>query len=93
MQRSANGLLILVLGILSLVGFGCLTGLPAWIMGNSSLAAIDRGEADANERGMVQVGRVLGMVCCILSILGVVVFFLFVAGIFSLAAVGASQSR
>ena len=48
MQKSANGALILILGILSWVGFGCLAGLPAWLLGNSSLKAIDSGQADAS---------------------------------------------
>jgi len=60
-QRSANGVLILVLGILSVTGFGILTGLPAWIMGNTALDQIDRGEADSGERQMVVIGRFLGM--------------------------------
>jgi hypothetical protein len=66
MQKSANGVLVLVLGILSFAGFGPLTGLPAWIIGNGSLRDIREGRADADEQGMVQAGRVLGMIACIL---------------------------
>ncbi len=60
--NSANGVLILVLGILSLVMCGCIAGIPAWIMGNNSLRDIDNGVADPSERGLVQAGRVCGII-------------------------------
>jgi Trk-type K+ transport system membrane component len=94
MQRSANGTLVLVLGILSWVGFGCLAGLPAWLIGNQSLKSIDRGEADASERGIVQVGRILGMINCIIVTVVVIVWILAIAGIVGLGILGAnSQPR
>jgi len=88
MQKSANGVLILILGILSWVGFGCLAGLPAWLLGNASLKAIDSGQADASERGIVQVGRILGMVNCIIVLVVIVVWILAIAGIVSLGVFG-----
>lgn len=78
-MKSANGVLILILGIISFVGFGCLTGIPAWIMGNNALAQIDRGEADSSERGLVNAGRILGMVATILGILGIIAAILMFA--------------
>src|SRR5688572_28062754 len=91
-MKSANGVLILILGILSIVGFGCLSGLPAWIMGNSALKEIDSGQADPSERGLVQAGRIIGMIMTIitvvLSCLGLAFFF----GIFALIGFGASQT-
>lgn len=92
-MKSANGVVILVLGILSLVGFGCLTGLPAWIMGNSALKEIDSGQADPSERGLVQAGRIIGMIMTILTILVVLFIILMSAGIIGLAAFSASQSH
>jgi hypothetical protein len=88
-MKSANGVLILVLGILSWVMFGFLTGLPAWIMGNNALRDIDAGVADPSERSMVQIGRILGMIATILTILGVCFAILVVVGalgVFGLAA-------
>ena len=85
MQKSGNGILILILGILSFVGFGCVTGLPAWIMGNSALKAIDAGEADASERGMVQAGRILGMVACLVVIAVIVIWGVFLGGLVAIA--------
>ncbi len=92
-MKSANGVLILVLGILSFVAFGILTGLPAWIMGNASLRDIDNGLADPSERGMVQAGRILGILTTILSCIGLCIVVLAFAGVIGVAAIGASQSR
>lgn len=91
-MKSSNGVLILILGILSFVGFGCLTGIPAWIMGNSALKDIDAGLADPSERSMVVAGKILGIVATILAALLVCVWIAMFAGIFGLAAFGASQS-
>jgi hypothetical protein len=77
MQKSSNGTLVLVLGILAWVGFGCLTGLPAWIIGNQSLKSIQRGEADPNDQSMVQIGRILGMISTILVLVVAVVWIVF----------------
>jgi hypothetical protein len=87
-MKSANGVLILILGILGFVGFGCLTGLPAWIMGRSSLKDIDAGVADPSERSLVQVGMILGMVTTIITILLACLWLAMVAGVLGLAAVG-----
>lgn len=92
-MKSANGVVILVLGILSLVGFGCLTGLPAWIMGNSALKEIDSGQADPSERGLVQAGRIIGMIMTILTILVVIFIVLMSAGLIALAGFSASQTH
>lgn len=93
MQRSANGAVVLVLGILSWVGLGCLTGIPAWIIGNQSLKAIDSGMADPSERGLVQAGRILGMVNCIVVVLAFAVWFIFVVLIIGLGAASSTQAR
>ncbi|HWA84447.1 MAG TPA: hypothetical protein VG820_13480 [Fimbriimonadaceae bacterium] len=81
--RPANGTLILVLGILSLTFCGIFTGIPAWVMGNSALRDIDAGYADPNERGLVQAGRICGMINVCLTCLAVLawLFLVFVLGI------------
>ncbi|MEA2551839.1 MAG: hypothetical protein QOJ65_15 [Fimbriimonadaceae bacterium] len=73
-MRSSNAVVILVLGILSFVGFGCIAGLPAWLMGNQALADMDRGYVDATDRNLVQVGRALGMITTILTLAGGLIF-------------------
>lgn len=93
MRRSANGVLVLVLGILSWVGAGIITAIPAWIIGNNSMLAIDRGEADPSERGIVQAGRVLGMIHCILAIAALGCFLLFLLFTVGLGLFAAGTSR
>ena len=72
-MKPHRGVLILVLGILSLVGCGIFTAIPAWIMGSGDLKEIDAGAMDPAGRGMTQAGKILGMIAVILTILGVVV--------------------
>jgi len=52
----------LILGILSCLFLGMLTGIPAWILGHKEVKAIDRGEAPVEGRAMAKVGWVLGIV-------------------------------
>ncbi|CAN5420333.1 hypothetical protein BH11ARM1_BH11ARM1_16640 [soil metagenome] len=61
-MRQTNAILILVLGVLSIVSLGFVTGVPAWIMGNNALRDIDSGLADPKDRQLVVAGRVTGMV-------------------------------
>lgn len=89
-MNKGNGVLVLVLGILGFAGFGFLTGLPAWILGNKGLEDIRRGIADPSEEGMIQVGRILGIIVTILSIAGACLGLLFFLGFFGLMAAGAS---
>ncbi len=86
MNKSSNGVLILVLGIISWVGPSLLCAIPAWILGNQSLAMLKRGEGDPNDLGMVQAGRILGMVHCILFLVVGCVFVLGVLGLVGLSA-------
>lgn len=64
---------VLVLGILSLVCCGVL-GIPAWLIGNSALREIDASGGALGGRGMVQGGRICGIIATVLLVLGVVVF-------------------
>ena len=73
-MRKTNGILILVLGILSVTGGGALLGIPAWILGNQSLQLIRSGQATDEELGMVQAGRILGIITTMLTVLGFCVF-------------------
>jgi len=73
-KQTANGTLILVLGILGLVMCGPFTGIPAWLMGNNSLKMIDQGLADPSERGTVSAGRILGIISSALFLIGACVW-------------------
>jgi len=63
-----RGTLILVLGILAFVGGGIITGIPAWIMGSNDLKEIRAGRMDPEGESNTNVGRILGMVCCIFNL-------------------------
>ncbi len=79
-----RGTLILVLGILGLLFCGIFTGIPAWIMGNNDLKEIRAGRMDPEGESLTNVGRILGMVTCILSIvslcIGGVIFVIAMMG-------------
>ena len=64
---------ILVLGILGLVCCG-VVGIIAWVMGNTALREIDSSGGAIGGRGMVQAGRICGIVATCLLVLGVVVY-------------------
>lgn len=85
-MKQGNGVLVLVLGILSVVGFGCLAGIPAWLLGNNALEQIRMGRADPGEEGMIQAGRVLGIITTVLTVIGVGIWLLFVAGLLAFGA-------
>jgi peroxiredoxin len=64
---SVNATLILVLGGLSLIlGRHSIVGLllspVAWVLGNKALAAADAGDGRRSGRGLIQVGRICGMI-------------------------------
>lgn len=70
-----KGTTILILGILSLVCCGFWTGVPAIIMGNKAQAEIDSGQY-AQTSG-VKIGRILGIIGTILSVLGALIYLVF----------------
>lgn len=91
-MKSANGTLILILGILSWVLLGPLAGIPAWIMGNSAMKEIDSGQADPSERGLVQAGKILGMISTILWIVGACFGLAMLFGFLGLLGLGAASA-
>jgi hypothetical protein len=81
---ASNGLAIasLILGIVSFLGFGLLTGIPAIITGVIAL------KKQQQERGISIAGIILGSISTLLSIL----FILFLVLLFILGAVFSSPS-
>jgi hypothetical protein len=75
-QTHPNGTAILVMGILSLVICSIL-GPFAWSMGNKALREIDNSGYVYENRGMVQAGRVCGIVstCLFLGSIGIILLF------------------
>jgi hypothetical protein len=64
-RETGQGTVVLVLGVLSLI-MCQLLGPFAWILGNQALEKIDRGVAAESERGMVNAGRILGIIATII---------------------------
>ena len=82
MLRPHRGTLILVFGILGLVMCPVL-GIASWVMGNTDLAAMDRGEMDPAGRDQTQTGKILGIVSVVLlglSLLAVMAFAVLALG-------------
>ncbi|GJQ20857.1 MAG: hypothetical protein HBSIN02_12120 [Bacteroidia bacterium] len=82
-----RGALILVLGILSLVMFGLLTGIPAWVMGHTDLRRMREGTMDRTDEGITRAGMILGIIGTVLSGLAILVILLVILGVLSLAGV------
>ncbi len=70
-----RGVMILVFGIVGLVFCG-IFAILAWIFGNADIAEMNAGRMDATGRGMTDAGRILGMIACIIWIVGVLIGFL-----------------
>ena len=68
-----RGVLILVLGILSLV-LCQLLGPVAWILGKGDMAEIDSGRMDPEGRGLTQAGMICGIIATVMLILGLLAF-------------------
>src|SRR5262249_40875643 len=66
-----RGVLILVLGILSIVGCcGLILGPIAWIMGDTDLREIREGRMDREGEGMTSAGRICGIIGTCLGVFG-----------------------
>ncbi len=68
-STSSKALVSLILGILSLVCFGFLAGIPAIILGRMELKAIDQGLSPESNRNMAKIGYILGLIGTILTCL------------------------
>jgi hypothetical protein len=73
-----RGVLVLIMGILAICCVGApVTGIIAWILGNNDLKEMDAGRMDPEGRGQTQIGKVLGMISTILTVLAFVAYCLF----------------
>lgn len=77
---SSRAITALVLGILSIVCTGFLTGIPAIIIGNMELKAIKSGHSTKSSEGLARVGFILGIVgtaiTCIITLVSAVIMLL-----------------
>ena len=70
-QKNSLGVWALVLGILSILCCGFVAGIPAIILGMNSKKAAEQGLATNGNLG--NVGFVLGIIGCVLTVVGVIV--------------------
>jgi hypothetical protein len=72
-----RGVLVLVLGILSIV-FCQILGPFAWLMGKGDLAKINSGQMDPAGRDLTKAGMICGIIGSVLFVLGLVLAVLWV---------------
>ncbi len=77
-RNNTMPIVVLVLGIFGILGGGFVTGLPAWLLGNAEMKNWANG---SSEYTMVQIGRIMGMVVTILSVIALCIGLLFFLGI------------
>ncbi len=70
---NTNGLLAMILGIVSLLVGGFLLGIPAIVLGRKGQAKADAGLA--TNRDQATVGVVTGIISTVLSVIGIIIFF------------------
>lgn len=85
-----RGVLILVLGILSIV-ICAFIGPFAWMMGKGDLAKIDAGQMDREGRGLTQAGMICGIVGSIFCVLWIL-YILFIIVLMVIGAAGAAAN-
>ena len=88
-----RGILVLILGILSLVGCSFFTGIPAWIMGKGDLRQIDAGQMQPDGRTLTQIGMILGIISVVMAVLGIIIWgvMLLILGVGAAAGSGLPQ--
>ena len=81
-----RGVMVLVLGILSLVLSCFPLGIAAWIMGKQDLAKMAAGSMDPEGRQMTNIGKILGIISLVLFAVGLILGVV-------LAVIGATASQ
>ena len=85
--NNGKAIAALVLGIVAWVGASILTGIPAVILGHMALGEINRSNGTQSGRGLAITGLVLGYLS-LTGIVCVILYVIFVLGIFASAAAG-----
>lgn len=76
-----------ILGILCCIVFGIL----AWVMGSNDLKEMEAGRMDPSGEGMTKAGKILGIIGCVLAVLGILAWLAMM--IFGVAMAGLSGVR
>jgi hypothetical protein len=85
-NKATASLILGIVGVIAALGqCCCCLALPvagicsvlAWVLGQSELSAIRRGECAETGRGLAQAGMILGIVGTVLVVLYLIVFFIY----------------
>lgn len=76
---SSNAVIALVLGILSYIMCPVILGIAAWVMGKNELKAIDEGKSPEAGRMMANIGKWLGIINIIFSIIGAIIVLILIS--------------
>lgn len=90
MVKAHRGGMILAFGIVGLVC--CIIfAILAWVMGSGDLKEMAAGRMDRTGEGMTKAGKIIGMIACILAIVGLVIQIIVLIGGGSMMYFGASK--
>lgn len=80
-----RGTMLIIFGVLGLIC--CIIfGILAWVMGQGDLKEMEAGRMDPSGEGMTKAAKILGIISVVLNVLGILIWGLMMAGMFSLAA-------
>ena len=78
-QNNGKATAALVCGILSIVLCGIFTGIPALILGGQAVKEIDASGGQQGGRSQATIGRILGIISVVLTLISIVIFILLFA--------------
>lgn len=80
-----RGTMLIIFGVLGLIC--CIIfGILAWVMGQGDLKEMAAGRMDPNGEGLTKAAKILGIISVVLNVLGLLIWGLMMAGIFTAAA-------
>ncbi len=82
-QTDSNALVSLILGLLSIVAFSILTGVPAIILGNNARKNIRASGGRLTGDGLAVAGIIMGWVSVGFAVIGILLVIIFVLGALS----------
>lgn len=86
-----RGTMLIIFGVLGLIC--CIIfGILAWVMGQGDLKEMAAGRMDPSGEGITKAAKILGIISVVLNVLGLLVWGLMMAGIFTAAAASGGLS-
>lgn len=86
-----RGTMLIIFGVLGLIC--CIIfGILAWVMGQGDLKEMAAGRMDPSGEGLTKAAKILGIISVVLNVLGILVWGLMMAGIFTAAAASGGLS-